>query len=605
MSKPSEPRAKIPSRASIAEEPRKAPKGPQPSSPEIPPAEPLAEVERALSILQGRHPEAVRAERETQHALASRKAEAEARAKSAGAEEKRRWIVRAIAGTLLAGVAIVLGTQYSSHAARGKAVEVALAPALAPYLSRGFTRHSSSRFAEEKVELDATEPTCFVAFASESPGDGALNVERPSGALAGSHSIAWCSCGAEHATVRLRDPVAGGLAVLRVGAPEVGGDHGLFFLDPRPEVVAPGDECSHESLDAWIDKGAVVRAKDDAAPEELRIALARAGFAVVGSAIPSWPFAVVPAAADACALAWSTAPDDRLSLRLPGGERPVVDVKGPLAFCVSRAESLSVWRKGSGEVVVERVAASRLGGTHGVREAATRLGFPAVGAWVSDDDLGWDAISMLRASGIAPPEITVSTNGRATTHARLLALSIAGAMVRADAPQSATYLCEPPLSGTSRSAVCVQSAPLPWQVVGGVGKAGIAEATLPFWMQAFAGTTDPAALPVQLSLVKLGRRLGGEGFEATTLEGVTEADGGAIVMGRAGDDAIVAVQLTREPPWASPCGTEDAWALDGDPAVVSLAAGAQVKLSCLPRVTGPRDRRTVVFRHLATTPPGR
>src|SRR5579863_7005898 len=98
MPKPPEPRAKIPSRASLAEEPPKAPKGPQPSSPEIPTAEPLAEVERALSILQGRHPDAVRAERETQLALANKKAEGEARATAARVEERRRWIVRSVGG---------------------------------------------------------------------------------------------------------------------------------------------------------------------------------------------------------------------------------------------------------------------------------------------------------------------------------------------------------------------------------------------------------------------------------------------------------------------------------------------------------------------------
>ena len=143
----------------------------------------------------------------------------------------------------------------------------------------------------------------------------------------------------------------------------------------------------------------------------------------------------------------------------------------------------------------------------------------------------------------------------------------------------------------------MQSAALAWHVVGSAGKAGIAEAPLPFWMQAFAGTSEAAALSAQLALVKLGRRLVTEGFEATTLEGVTEVDGGAQVTGRAGDDAIVAVQLTREAPWASPCSTGDAWTLGGDPAIVSLTPGAQVKLTCKPAALGLRDRRTVVFRH--------
>src|SRR5580692_2383798 len=128
MSKPPEPRAKTPSRASIPDDPPKAP------------AEPLAEVERALSILQGRHPDAVQAERETQAALATKKAEADARALRAGAEEKRRWIWRAMLGSVLLVAAVVGWTQYSHRAARAKAVLDALAPELAPYLSHGFSR---------------------------------------------------------------------------------------------------------------------------------------------------------------------------------------------------------------------------------------------------------------------------------------------------------------------------------------------------------------------------------------------------------------------------------------------------------------------------------
>jgi hypothetical protein len=589
MPKPPEPRAKIPSRASVPDDPPKAP-------------EPLAEVERALSILHGRHPDAVRAERETHVALTAKKAAAEEQAKRAGVEEKRRWIKRGVMGVLVTVAATVAWTQYSRRATRAKAVEAALAPLLAPYLQRGFTRVAPSRFADDRIELDVADPTCFVALASRSPGDGAMTVERPSGALDGADSIAWCSCGAERATARLDDAKSGGIAVLRAGAPELGGDHGLFFLEPRPKVIAAPDECSHESLDAWIDKGAPVRADDGALDEETRGALARAGFAAAGSAIPSLPFAVVRGAEDTCAVALSTSPDDLLSLRLPGGERAIAEMKGPLGFCLSRATNLTVWRKGAGEVVIERGAAGRIGGTHGLHELLPRLGLPEVDPWVPETDLAWDATATLRASGIAPPEITVSTDGHAVSQARLLALSIAGAMVRPDTSGNAGYACEPPLAAKSQSAVCVQSTALAWHVVGSVGKAGIAEATLPFWMRAFSGATDPAALAAQLSLVKLGRRLAADGFEATTLDGVTEIDGGAVVTGRAGDDAIVAIQLTREAPWASPCSTGDPWTLGSDPGLVSLAPGAELKLACEPRVTGSRDRRTVVFRHVAASP---
>lgn len=583
------------------------PRPKSPSLPDLPPkpekpgkakgAEPLAEVERALSVLQGRHPDAVRTERETTAALAAKKAAADARDKTFNAEDTKRWVGRGLLGALVLAVVGAAVGLYSHRAGRGRSVEEALAPKLAPYLAHGWARVSPGRFAQEEVALDAAEPTCFMAFASRAPGDGNITIDRLAGALEGADSVAWCACGAEQATVRLHDPRAGGLAVLSVAAPQIGGDHGLFFVEPLAHVIAPPNECSHASLDAWLEKGAVVSPKEDALDSQTKNALKRVGFEVAGSAAPGRPFAVLPPQAESCALALSTVPADLLSLRLPGGERAVSDVKGPLAFCANKAATVTVWRKGKGELVVERIDANRVGGRHGLSAALARMGLGSIDAWLPEDDVAWDASATLRATGVVPAEISGVTDGAIVKAARVIALSLAGAVAKVDAINSLSYLCEPPLTDTSKTALCAEATGLSWHQVGDVGKSGIAEAPLPFWLQAFAGPVNHSGLTLQLSLLKLAERLTLEGFEPTTLDGVTETDDGAKVNGRGGSDAIVAVQLTHEDPWVSPCSEGAAWTLDHDPVVVPLQAGAQSTLSCVPKVAKASDRRTVVFRH--------
>ncbi len=590
---------------------KKAPSPPKPAPAQRPPTpsrpgeESLAEVERALSILHGRHPEAVRAERETLTSLANKKAAVDRLAQEAAREDRQRLVVRAAAGAVAAAVVLTAGIVVTRRIAQARAIDAAIAPAAAPFEAKGFSNVAPSRFTRQTQAIESEEPTCYVAVASRSPGDGALALERPSGTLRGEGSLAWCTCGSERDTVRLADAAAGGLRVLRAPAKEIGGDQGLFFLSPRPHAIAVPDECSGESLDAWIEQGrAPAIPAGSALDPKLREALGGLGFEPAGSAAAPLPFAVVAGADDTCSIAWSSAPDDTLTLRVPGGERPLAHVKGTVAFCQSHGKPVTVWREGSGELQVARAPAGRVGGTHGVRELVQKVGLPAASTWSPDDDLAWDAAATLRAAGIPSPEITVSTDGQSRPNARLLSTTIRGALVRADAPPNASFVCAPPIEAGTESALCVQSAALAWHVVGTVGKAGFAQAALPFWMQALSGTTEPEALKAQLALVQLGRRLAAEGYEATTLVGVTERGSEVVVTGRAGDDAIVAVQLTREPPWAAPCTMGTTWTLEGPPGVVPLRAGDDVILTCAAAGARPHDPRTVVFRHVGAAKPG-
>jgi hypothetical protein len=498
--------------------PAPPPQGPPPRAPEKAPAASLEEVERALSVLHGRHPEAVRVERETQAALSKKRAATDELAARAAREDRRRLIQRLVVGTSIAAVAFGVGFWGWRRTARASAVAASLAPAMAPYAARGFAAVPASRFGSDSLELTADEPTCFVALSSRSPGDGSLRVDRPSGTLDGEDSVAWCTCGAERATVTLGSPDAkGGLSALRVPASEIGGDYGLYFLVPRPRRIASPDECSAPSLDAWIEKGQAAILPDDHVFGGARRERARdSGFEVVSSASASLPFAVVPGRGESCILAWSSEPSDALSLRVAGGTRPLADVTRAIGTCGSAAQGISVWHKGEGDLVVVRAKAARVGGLHGLREAASRLGLGWPSVWAAGDDLAWDASQTLRASGVAAPEIATSTTAASPARPGLLALSVDGASVRTEGSPSA-WVCEPPLAPGYGNTVCVESAPLKWRVAESAGRAGIAESPLPFWMSGLASISDSAVLPVELSLLKLGRSLAALGFEATTL----------------------------------------------------------------------------------------
>ena len=72
------------------------------------------------------------------------------------------------------------------------------------------------------------------------------------------------------------------------------------------------------------------------------------------------------------------------------------------------------------------------------------------------------------------------------------------------------------------------------------------------------------------------------------------------VVGRAGEDAIVAVGLGPKPPWAFPYSDAVPWDLGDEPRVVALQPGLAVKLTSTPPPNAPIEkRRTIVFRHAA------
>jgi hypothetical protein len=111
---------------------------------------------------------------------------------------------------------------------------------------------------------------------------------------------------------------------------------------------------------------------------------------------------------------------------------------------------------------------------------------------------------------------------------------------------------------------------------------------------------EPDAIARVPELVTLARRLARAAFQPTLLEGVTELPDGVRVVGRAGEDAIVAMGLGPRAPWVFPYTDGLPWDLGDSPRVVALQPGAAVKLASSPPSNAPIEkRRTIVFRRIA------
>jgi len=509
-----------------------------------------------------------------------------------GGLEVPRW---AILGGLT--FVAVLGVLATRQVIAGRSVDAALASAVATYEGRDFVGVSPSFFDQERLEVAVDRPSCFIALAVGGSGEKSLVVARPSGTVTGEGSVGWCTCGPEDDTVHVESALgSAGVRVLRAEAGEVGGDYGLFLLEPPPRATAPPGECAGKELEGWIRAGkAKPKLEDGGLSGPLRGKLAENGFALAATAPTARSFALVLGVKDSCWLAWSGDPADTLTVRTPDGKVRLEAIKGAVGSCAEQPTSAMVGRDGRGTVFVAEVAAGRIGGAHGLREAATRLGFTSIATWVNPSELSWDAAATLRADKISAPEIEISTDGHAIGQARFVALSLAGATVHPEGEADVAYACEPALAAGVPDALCVQGTGLRWDLQ---GPGGVAESALPFWMHTFEAAIDPRALRVELALAKLGRRLAAEGFEPTILGGLTEPDGSIVILGQPGDDAVVAVDLARETPWAIPCSDGPPWSIVGDPRRVGLGAGAKLRLSCPRGAASARiEGHAVVFRH--------
>lgn len=555
------------------------------------------EVERALSVLQGRDPRAMQAEREAREAKARRTAQLEG---VAGRERRRRQMMMVVYAAGAGAALAVCGVLWGMHA-RAEKADASLAPAIAPFLEEGFARVPSGFFSTgQRVDLDVPEGTCVLAVAS--PGSGPIHLDRPGGSDSASGSVLRCGCAPEHVSARV-DVAPGAVsavALLRVDARTVGGRFGVAFLEPRPALLAPGGEaCASEHLEAYVADARYPKSPPSeswrATPEGK--ALTARGFAAIARVPADRPLAVLEPATDKCFVA--TGGGATVALRVGGG----VVVSAPnVAWCAAKVGVVLVERTGTGTIDVASAPVRRTGGLLGLRDALASAAIDAA-VWAPATDHAALAAEALRASLI--PDVTPAPDGSilksASADARVVSLSAGGDKTfEPDSASDAFFLCAPPISAGTRQNLCVQTAPQAWHPPPPDVAAGAAYGPLPVWLAAWSKSRDPEVIKLELGLVGLARRLNALGYEPTIIEGVTEEDAGASVVGRSGEDAIVAVGVWPAPPWVDPYG-DPAWSIDGEPRVVPLVGGQRVRFFAHARTTAPlAARRTVVFRHAAS-----
>jgi hypothetical protein len=563
----------------------------------VPPPTGLDEVERALSVLDGRHPEHERIRRETMAAAEERRHVLD-KDLAANARRRRRRIVVIAANGLALVAAAVVGWRVVS---RARAIRAGLEQAEAPFISRGMKELASNELsASGSLETDGPGSSCFVAVTTAGvvrARQGAMSVEAPG-------SVGWCACG--EGRVVLEATAAGGLGLLRVDRRTFGGPLARPWIEVTPAAWSDeGRECADATLDDWLaDHRWPVPPLEaswlDASPA--RASLRSAGFRVVSSVQAGRPFGVVESAAGECTLAVASN-EEELSLRATGGLRPIAHARGAMAWCASVAESMTVWREGSSGVVMLSAPAARVGGVLGARECAETAGVhvAAEATWLRDEDLAWDAASLLRVSALAGVTSAPLPSEAGATSARLTALDLSAGAEAVSEPPSVVVACDPPIHGPSaeHTSVCAVAAPVSWWRKTDA-PAAFAQAPLPFWLSLLDSHHEPDAIARIPELLALARRLLHAGFEPTVLEGVTELNEGVRVVGRAGEDQVVAVGLGPKPPWVFPYTDGLAWDLGDPPRIVALQPGLAVKLASSPPPNAPLEkRRTIVFRHAA------
>jgi hypothetical protein len=550
----------------------------------------LEEVERALSVLGGRHPNQVRAERESNEAAAKRAAEHEA----GRAEDRKRALKRnAITGAIV----IVLGGAgffaWRMSASR-TAIDAKMTAEMAPFVAAGFDAMPRASFAaQDQADITTVAGDCY-AFVAQ--GGAQMKIERPVGSAGAKGSAVVCTCASENIVV----VTAGGAPVraLHIAGSALGGSRAIAYrFDQAPTVVAGDEACADDALAAFArdKRWAGKQEKDGAWWLASHPAFASGGFTIVSSASEKLPFAFAEPAPSRCFVA---AGNDMTLWAITDQVQKPLRGKGVIGWCAVKETTFAVEHTG-GPVVIASAPSKRIGGVLGLREIAARAGVTMT-TWVRDEDRGELAADTLRASLVPDPAIVSTTIEAAQSKdARVLVFSTA--TKESFASNEADFRCAPALA--EPDSLCVQPRALTWRAPPPGVVCGAALGPLPFWMSALADAHDAAAVDAELALIGFARKMSQRGFSPSVIEGVTERDGSVEVLGRSGDDAIVAVGLWPVPPYIHPWSDDAPWTFDDEPRVIPLAQGKGARVSLpVPRIVNGASvpvekRRTVVFRH--------
>lgn len=574
----------------------------------------LAEVERALSVLKGRDPEFERARRQDEEARAKRRAQIDEASRAETGKVRTRRIALIGIGIVLAGVAVFAGTMFRSEVARRGRIE----KASDSYRAMGFTILETSGRSSPGTLEETPDKGCLIAV---STGDAPIKVARASGdAIEGKGPVVFCTCATEKVTITSQVDKEGGLALLRIESPAIGGSKAFAFLPFKPGTTARTDDaCAEQSLDAWIDGK---RHPAQAPPDEKWLkedpkraaAFEAAGFKTIGGVAADRPFGVVDLPKESCVVAIGK-PGDALTLRLKGGATPIANADSAFARCAVGEQTVVIERAQhatAGAVTVIAAPAAQIGGTVGLEEilepARLKIGAKAIA--VPPADHAWNAKQLLVASAVPEGVVTMATapNIPADNDARLASVSFGGPNALVAVPAEEVFsFCEPILSDTSLDAMCVFTGPHAWKISSSESVAGVARAKLPFWLFGLQEAKEPAAMKVAADVVTFTRRMKRLGFEPTAMEAMTETPNGVDVLGRANEDAVIAFGLAPAPPWIFPYADDAkaAWSITaGEPRIVPVKVLEKVKLVSTAKGTLPskETRRSVIYRRQVKKP---
>lgn len=597
----------------------------RPSAPELPKTgQDLAEVERALSVLKGRHPEHERLERETKALRAKREAEEDAtRAQYFKRVRARRAKIAAVV-VVITAVLVVAGSAIRKELGRRAKVD-----AVAARWQREGLAVLATGSRSEPGAL-TTDATAGCVLATSTAGERArLHLSTPGGEVEGKGSIFTCLCHGGQVSLKGELPEGDRIVLLTVGLAEIGGSGAFAFVPFQAEARGATDlPCKEGSLDAWakpkdwsrsheprVSEGAPRPPSPSPEPAEADkkrflalpegAALSRLGARLVTLVDPRAPFAVRAVPEETCVAVVPAYESEGASLRPVAGGLAAFTKSGVVVWCTKEATTLFVRRESPtaepGPVFVAMARAEDASGMMGLRDALSAAAPKREVTYaVPAAAHAWNARQILVASEVAPALVQESdpNEPRTAPEARIVAVSVArpGGLVP-DTPADTFSYCAPPLD-RAHEAICAFSGSQKWRVEG-KEPSGLAAARLPAWLEPLHGANHPAALKAIADLLTFARRMRREGFAPTTIEAVTETDRGASVLGRANEDAFLALGLAPEPPFVFPYANGAAWALDGAPEITPIKPLETVSITTKGRLPSKATRRTVVFRRRA------
>jgi hypothetical protein len=555
----------------------------------------LAEVERALSVLGGRHPEQVRAERLAAEAAAKRKLEHESAARADRRVAMRKRALALVAACAVAACAVIVWRVFATRAR----ADAAIAPSVARYVALGFDALPRSSFAaQDRVETSTIAGDCYAFVATNS---APLRIERPIGTAGAPGEALVCTCAAEKITVSAPGAI---VRALHIAGASLGGSRAAMFRfgDRAPTIIAGDDACQDDMLAAFARDARYPKQDADGVWLASHHAFARAGFETVASAPPKRAYAFAPSRASRCYVAATTG-DDALTLWSidQATQKPIENAKTALAWCVEKESTFVVERvappsHAPGTITIASAPSARVAGMLGLREIA-RADDVAVTAWSRDEERGALAMDTLRASVVPDPVAAGCESFDASRAANARVLVFSSATSDTFSSTDLDVRCAPTLGAPE--SLCVQPRALAWRAPPNATCA-VAYGPLPYWMSVMESSHDTSveALDAELALVTFARKLAARGFFPGVIEGVTEKPTSVEILGRSGDDAIVAIGLWPTPPFIHPYSDGAAWTLADDPPVVAIHGGESVTLPVrVANAIAIDKRRTVVFRH--------